>query len=83
MEGVAMKRRNLTLVIEVDLLRDARALAKQRRTSVNEMVRGYLQQVVGRERRRHAALESIQRLLDRPPVHLGRPRRSRDELHER
>ena len=78
-----MKRRNLTLVIEGDLLRDARAVAKRRRTSVNEMVRGYLQHVVGRERRRHAALESILPLLDRPPVHLGRPRPSRDKLHER
>jgi hypothetical protein len=78
-----MKRLNLTLVFEEDLLREARAVAERRRTSVNEMVRGYLKQVVNREGRRRAALESIQPLLDRPPVHLGRPRTSRDKLHER
>ena len=78
-----MKRLNLTLVVEDDLLREARAVAARRRTSVNEMVREYLKNVVSRESRRRAALESIQPLLDRPTVHLGRHRPSRDELHER
>ena len=78
-----MKRLNLTLVVEDDLLREARAVAARRRTSVNEMVREYLKGVVSRESRRRAALESIQPLLDRPAVHLGRHRPSRDELHER
>jgi hypothetical protein len=78
-----MKRLNLTLVVEDDLLREARAVAARRRTSVNEMVREYLKDVVSRESRRRAALESIQPLLDRPPVHLGRHRPTRDELHER
>ena len=78
-----MRRLNLTLVVEDDLLREARAVAVRRRTSVNKMVREYLKEVVNRESRRRAALESIQALLERPAVHLGRPRPSRDELHER
>jgi len=78
-----MKRLNVTLVVEEDLLREARAVAARRRTSVNEMVRGFLKDVVSQESRRLAALERIQHLLDRPPVHLGRPRPSRAELHER
>ena len=78
-----MKRLNLTLVVEEDLLREARALAARRRTSVNEMVRAYLEDVVSREGRRLAAFERIQPLLERPAVRLGRPRPSRDELHER
>jgi len=78
-----MKWQTLTLVIDEDLLREARAVAERRRISVGQMVREYLQQVVDRESRRRVALESIQPLLDRPPVHLGRPRPSRDKLHER
>jgi len=78
-----MKRLNLTLVVEEELLREARALAARRRTSVNEMVREFLEDVVGQEGRRLAAMERIQPLLDRPAVHLGRSRPSRDELHER
>jgi len=78
-----MKRPKLTLAIEEDLLREARAVAAQRRTSLNEMVRQFLKDVVSQESRRLAALERIQPLLDRPSVHLGGPRPSRDELHER
>lgn len=73
----------MTLVVEEDLLREARSVAARRRTSVNEMVRQFLQDVVSRESRRLAALEQIQAFLDRPPVHLGGPRPSRDKLHER
>lgn len=78
-----MKRLNMTLVVEEELLREARAVAARRRTSVNEMVRGFLKEVVGQEGRRLAALERIRHLLDRPSVHLGGPRPSRAELHER
>lgn len=78
-----MKRLNVTLVVEEDLLREARALAARRRTSVNEMVREFLKQLVSQESRRLAAWERIRPLLDSPPVHLGGPRPSRDELHER
>jgi hypothetical protein len=77
------KRLNVTLVVEEDLLREARAVAARRRTSVNEMVREFLKDVVNRASRRLAALERIQPLLDRPSVHLGASRPSRDELHDR
>ena len=77
------KRLNLTLVVEEDLLREARAVAARRRTSVNELVREFLEHMISEESRRTAALERIRPLLDRPSVHLGGPRASRDELHER
>jgi hypothetical protein len=80
---MATRRLNVTLVVEEDLLREARAVAAQRRTSINEMVRQFLKDVVSQEGRRLAALERIQPLLERPSVHLGGPRPSRDELHER
>jgi plasmid stability protein len=78
-----MKRLNVTLAVEEDLLRDARAVAARRHTSVNEMVREFLKHLVSQEGRRLDALERIQPLLDRPAVHLGQPRPTRDELHER
>jgi plasmid stability protein len=78
-----MKRLNVTLVVEEDLLREARAVAARRHTSVNEMVRDYLRQVVGEERRRSAAFDRIRHLLDKPSVELGAPPPSRDSLHER
>lgn len=80
---MAAKRLNVTLVVEEGLLQEARAVAARRRTSVNEMVRDFLKDVVNQESRRLAAFERIQPLLERPPVELGDSRPSRDELHER
>lgn len=80
---MSAKRLNVTLVVEEELLREARAVAARRRTSVNEMMRQFLRDVVSQESRRLAALERIQPLLDRPSVQLGETRASRDELHER
>lgn len=42
-------KKNLTLSIEDDLLQRARVLAAMRRTSVNDMIRGFLQAEVGDE----------------------------------
>lgn len=77
------KRLNVTLVVEEELLREARAVAAQRRTSVNDMVRKFLEDVVRQEGRRLAAWERVRRLVERPTVELGARRPSRDELHER
>ncbi len=77
------RRLNVTLVVEEDLLRQARAVAAERRTSVNAMVREFLTDLVSADARRLAALDRIRPLLDRPAVHLGGARVSRDELHER
>ncbi len=78
-----MGRLNVTLAIEEELLQAARAVAAERQTSVNEMVRQYLQQLVGEERRRRAAWERIKGLVEQPSVVLDDPRPSRDELHAR
>ena len=78
-----MAPKRLNLVVDEDLLREARAVASRRRTSVNEMVLEFLNQLVRQESQRAAALQRIQPLLDSCPVHLGAVRPSRDELHER
>jgi len=78
-----MKKRNLTLTVDEDLLREAQAVAARRGTSVNEMVREFLKDVVSQESRRLAAWERIQPLLDRHPVRLRQLRPLRDELYER
>jgi hypothetical protein len=77
------KRIRVTFALEEELLREARAIAARRRTSVNEMVREFLKGVVSQESRRLAAWERIQSLLDRPSAYLGGFRPSREKLHER
>jgi hypothetical protein len=79
----SVKRVNVTLAIEEDLLQEARAVAARSHTSVNEMVRNYLQQVVGKEQRRLAAFDRIRGLLERPSVTIGGRLPNRDELDEK
>ena len=78
-----MGRLNVILAIEEELLQAARAVAAERQTSINEMVRQYLKQVVGEDRRRRAAWDRIKDLVEKPAVVLDDPRPGRDELHSR
>jgi hypothetical protein len=82
-----MTRQSVTLSIEPDLLEEAHAVAVRRHTSVNEMVRQYLKQVVRQERQRLEAWHDVQRLLDKPPVRLGEAfleqEPERERRHER
>jgi metal-responsive CopG/Arc/MetJ family transcriptional regulator len=78
-----MTRQRVVLSIEQELLDEAHAVAVRQHTSVNEMVRQYLKQVVRQERQRLEAWRDVQRLLDKPPARLGEAMPSRGERHER
>jgi len=74
---------NVTLKIEADLLKEARVLAAEQRTSISALLSERLQQAVrerrGYEQARRRAMARLRRGYDlnwTPPA-------SRDELHER
>lgn len=56
--------RNLTLAIDDDLLDKVRVLAAMKRTSVNEMVRGFLTSMVQQETSKDEAREALLKLID-------------------
>jgi hypothetical protein len=72
---------NLTLVIEDDVLLRARKRALDQGTSVNAVLRGYLENYAGRQDR----VVAMQRFIQQAATAKGRSRKpwSRDELHER
>ncbi|HEX4960237.1 MAG TPA: DUF6364 family protein [Thermoanaerobaculia bacterium] len=78
-----MNRQTLALTIEQELLEEAHAVAVRRHTSVNEMVRQFLKQVVRQERKRLEAWHDVKALLDKPQVRLGHDFPGREGLHER
>ena len=51
---------NLTLVVPDEILKEARILALRQDTSVNQLVRTYLEGVVAQGGRRPAALERLE-----------------------
>ena len=73
--------RNLTLAIDDDLLDKVRVLAAMKRTSVNEMVRGFLTQWVQQETSKDEAREALLRLIDESDGDMGDWRPSRAETY--
>lgn len=75
---------NLTLTIDEDLLRRARIRALERGTSVNAVVREFLEGYAGGEQET-AALQAFGALADHARVSSGPGGRSwrRDDIHDR
>ena len=63
--------RNLTLAIDDDLLDKVRVLAAMKRTSVNEMVRGFLTRLVQQEMSKDEAREALLKLIDESEGRMG------------
>lgn len=73
--------RNLTLAIDEDLLDKVRVLAAMKRTSVNEMVRGFLARLVEQEQSKDEAREALLKLIDESDGDMGDWRPSREETY--
>lgn len=73
--------RNLTLAIDDDLLDKVRVLAAMKRTSVNEMVRGFLTRLVEQEVEHDEATQELLKLIDESEGDMGDWRFSREEAY--
>jgi hypothetical protein len=76
-------QRNLTLTVDEELIREARKVALDRNTSVNKLVRGYLEELVAESGAQHRAMIDLDELFREKPYTVGTKNWSRDELHER
>jgi hypothetical protein len=72
--------KNITLSADERLIEEARAKARQERTTLNEQFRRWLEEYVGRRDRAERAMRTLEEL--RKTVRLRGPF-TRDELNER
>ena len=75
--------RNLTLAIEDEVLETARRLAIERGTTLNQLVRDHLVDLVAREGRRRAAAERLKRAMREELVEVGPRIWTREDLYGR
>jgi len=75
--------KNVTLTMDKDLLQLARKLAIDRNTSVNQMVREYLEKEVYLDDKHTAAIEQWKRLSGKGGLGAEGITWTREELHER
>jgi hypothetical protein len=75
--------KNVTLAIEEDLLFQARKYALERNTTVNQLVRDFLGQIVNRDNRKQAARAQMRQFMRSKRVHVGKRKWRREDLYER
>jgi hypothetical protein len=83
MRVMQSRRHNLTVVLDEDLLLAARKLALERRTSVNQLVRDYLTQLVEGPDRKRLARERLMKMMEGGIAGVGEITWSREDLYDR
>jgi len=74
---------NVTLKIDDDLLKKARHLAAERKTSFNAIVREKIEEFVSQDSRKETSLMGLKSFYDRCKAKMGTKDWTRDEIHER
>ena len=76
-------KQNVTLVVEEDLLLAARKIALNQRTSVNQLVRKYLAELVDEPNRRRLARARLKQAFETGRIEVGDRTWTREDLYER
>ena len=75
--------KNVTLALDESLLREVRQIAADRSTSLNAMIRGFLEELAARESHAAQARKRIVELCRATRAEVGPRTWTRDDLHER
>lgn len=75
--------KNITLSVSEETLREVRKIAAERETTVNALVREYLEDLAAHKARRAQIRREITKFVARSKARVGRVRWSRDDIHER
>ena len=75
--------KNVTIALDESLIREARRIAADRSTTLNAMIREFLEELAQRESQAVKARQRIIELCRETQAEVGPRTWSRDELHER
>jgi hypothetical protein len=75
--------KNVTIAVGEATLREARKIAAERSTSLNALIRGFLEELTEREAHAGRARRRIEKLCRQSTAEVGDRGWTRDELHER
>ena len=75
--------KNVTIALDEATLREARRIAAERSTSLNNLIREFLERLTRRESQSRTARLRIAQLCRDSKAEVGERRWTRDELHER
>ncbi len=75
--------RNVTIALDEATLREARRIAAERSTTLNALIREFLERLTVRESQARKARRRIAELCRESTAEVGERNWTRDELHER
>ena len=75
--------KNITLAVDDSVLEEVRVYAAKRKTTVNGLVRNFLQGIAEQENKTTRARRRLVELIEKSPLHVGPRDWSRDDLHDR
>jgi len=75
--------KNVTIALDEVTLREARRIAAERSTSLNALIRDFLERLNQRESHSRTARRRIAELCRNSKAEVGERRWTRDELHDR
>lgn len=75
--------KNITLAVEDAVLEEVRVYAAKRKTSVNGLVRDFLQGIAAQEDKTARARRRLAELIEKSPLEVGPRTWNRDELYDR
>jgi hypothetical protein len=75
--------KNVTIALEEKTLREARRIAAERSTSLNALIREFLERLIRRESAARTARRRIAELSRESDAEVGEHSWSRDDLHAR
>jgi len=76
-------KKNITLTVEEAVLKKVRIFAAEKRTSVNALVREYLDSIVAKDRATDEARESLLNLAREKAGDMGTQKWDREKLYDR
>ena len=77
------RKKNLTLALDEDLIVKARIIAARRRTSLTNLVRKSIEELVSGDQLQAKARTRLKSRMLNPVMRIGGARWTRDELHDR
>ena len=75
--------KNVTIALDESLLREVRRIAAERSTTLNSLIRDFLEEIARNESRAVKARRRIVELCRETQAEVGPRTWSRDEIHER
>ena len=78
-----MRLANITLKIDDDILKKARLIAAEKKTSINAIIKERIEEFISQDLKKDTALKGLDSFFKRSKARIGNKTWTRSDIHER